>query len=115
MPLSRKGILSVAAGALLLGGCAYDPYYDDDGYDGYRYDRYGYAYDRPYAGGYAGPSIGLGFSYFHWDHGHRGHWRDHDHRRWHADRGHRGGRGPRQDGPDRRQDWRGDHGQHSPG
>jgi hypothetical protein len=66
----RKSLLALAAGAVLLGGCAYDgTYYDpayayNDGY--YYYDRPTYRYYGPayYPRYYTpAPSISLGYSY----------------------------------------------------
>ena len=68
MAISAKLILAAGLGsAVLLGGCATGPYYDNYGYNGY-YDNaygpgYGYAYD-PY---YVAPSVGLGFGYTYSD------------------------------------------------
>lgn len=62
--MTRKSLLALAAGALLLGGCAtyYDPYYTYD--DGYYYSRpYGYAYGPAYYPRYYGPSVGFSLAY----------------------------------------------------
>ena len=72
--MSRKSILALAAGALLLGGCATGPYYQDTyAYnDGYYYERPAYRYYGPsyapaapsyYAPRYYGPPVGLSFGY----------------------------------------------------
>jgi hypothetical protein len=63
----RKSLLALAAGAVLLGGCAYDGYtYDsyayNDGY--YYYDRPNYRYYGPtYYPRYYSPGVSLGYSY----------------------------------------------------
>lgn len=68
----RKSLLALAAGAVLLGGCAYDGTYYDSSYaynDGYYYyDRPTYRYYGPtyYPRYYVpapGPSLSLGYSY----------------------------------------------------
>jgi hypothetical protein len=68
--MARKTLLALAAaGTLLLGGCATDPYYYDSSYgynDGYYYDRPTYRYYGPayYPRYYTpGPSVSLGYSY----------------------------------------------------
>ena len=71
--MSRKTIVMLAAGALLLGGCATypDPYYDSYAYnDGYYQERPSYRYYGPsYAPSYYpapryyGPPVGLSFGY----------------------------------------------------
>lgn len=82
---STKSILALAGGALLLGACASDPYYN-----GYYGDRYSYGYDPgpayydPY---YYGPTVGFGLAFDDRDHRfrdrdreeHEHHDRDHDH------------------------------------
>ena len=62
--MKRKSLLALAAGALLLGGCA-TGYYDTYGYDdGYYYSRpYGYAYGPAYYPRYYGPSVGFSLAY----------------------------------------------------
>ena len=77
--MARKTLLALAAGALLLGGCAYDGTYYDSTYaynDGYYYDRpavryygpstyYGPTYGPTYYPRYyaPAPSLSLGYSY----------------------------------------------------
>ena len=76
MTRTRKSILALAAGgALLLGGCATDPYYYDTyaTNDGYYYERPAYRYYGPayapsyapsyYAPRYYGPPVGLSLGY----------------------------------------------------
>jgi hypothetical protein len=72
MTRTRKSILALAAGgALLLGGCATDPYYYDSyaANDSYYYDRPAYRYYNPsyapsyYTPRYYGPPVGLSFGY----------------------------------------------------
>lgn len=78
MKTSIRTTLAVAAGAVLAAGCAAGPYHPDYGYGaapGYYYD-YGPSY-------YAGPSVGLGYTYIDRD----------DRRRWRHER-------------DGRRDWR---------
>lgn len=116
MAIIGKLALAAAAGsALLLGGCAADPYYDNYGYSG----AYGYGYDQPYYGpAYVEPSVGFGVGFAdyrgdrHWDH-------DRDDRHgWHGDRDHdwHGGGGHEWHGGDHGGgDWRNDHGQNSGG
>lgn len=94
MAISRKTLLAALAGAALLSGCATGPYYDEYGY-GYGYDAYGpnyYGYP-----GYAGPSIGLGFTYSDRDYRRE---RRGDRREWRGEHRDRDGDG--------RRDWRGD-------
>ena len=117
MAIFRKAALAAAVGgALLLGGCATGPYYDNYGYNG----GYGYGYEQPYYGpAYVEPSVGFGVGFA--DYGGDRHWHhDHDGDRWHGDRSHdwRGGGSAAGEhawqGGDRG-DWRNDHGQNSGG
>lgn len=123
---TKSALAAAVGGALLLGGCAADPYYNNYGYapgygNGYApgYDNgYAYGYDQPYYGpAYVEPSVGFGIGFA--DYGGGRHW-DHDrgerHER-HGDHGDRGGHewhgGDR--GGDHGGDYRNDHGQNSGG
>ncbi len=80
MRTSIKAAIAIAAGALLLAGCADYPY-DDYGYNGYGYNNAPY-YDS-YPGYYTGPAIGFGFGYSAYDH-HDWHEHEHEHEHhWH--------------------------------
>ena len=68
----RRSLLALAAGAVLLGGCAYDGTYYDSSYaynDPYYYERPTYRYYGPaygpayYPRYYAPPPVGLSLGY----------------------------------------------------
>ena len=83
--VTKKSVLALAGAALLAGGCATGPYYDQYAYNEggtyyerpvyrddvpvYRYYDHGPAYSY-YSPFYYGPTIGLGFSFSN-----RHHWR----------------------------------------
>lgn len=144
MAIFRKAALAAAiGGALLLGGCAADPYYDNYGYNGgyaYGYNQPYYSqpyYAQPYYGpAYVEPSVGFGIGFA--DYGGDRHWhhdRDGDRHEWHGDRGGHGGHDWHRDTPANAApsavpgghewhggdhgggggDWRNDHGQNSGG
>ncbi len=78
MKTSMKSALVVVGGALLLAGCAVEPY-DDYAYGYGPGPAYSY-YDYPdyYAYDYAPPVVGLGFGYEYGDHWGRHEWREHE-------------------------------------
>ena len=119
--LTKTALAAAVGGALLLGGCAADPYYNNYGYAPAYDNGYAYGYDQPYYGpSYVEPSVGFGIGFAdygggrHWDHDRGEH---HEHHERHGDRGDHDWHGGDHDwhGGDHGGDYRNDHGQNSGG